>query len=81
MAERSEVANETSDRYLHNKRGNVEIHICENEMIVGLCDFGGNREKAAQTPLIEERHLVIRNRIARSIEIEKIREQIAVRIA
>ena len=50
-------------------------------MIVGLRDFGGKREKAAQTPLIEERHLVIRNRIARSIEIEKIREQIAVRIA
>lgn len=81
MAERSEAANETSDRYLYNKRGNVEIHICENEMIVGLRDFGGKREKAAQTPLIEERHLVIRNRIARSIEIEKIREQITVRIA
>ena len=30
MAERSEVANETSDRYLHNNRGNVEIHICED---------------------------------------------------
>ena len=81
MAERSEAANETSDRYLYNKRGNVEIHICENEMIVGLRDFSGKREKAAQTPFIEERHLVIRNRIARSIEIEKIREQIAVRIA
>ena len=81
MAERSEAANETSDRYLYNKRGNVEIHICENEMIVGKRDSSGKREKTAQTPFNEERHLVIRNRIARSIEIEKIREQIAVRIA